>query len=99
MDLFDRPIPEIPLVFLDLETTGLSRRKGERVCEVAILRREPDGTETWLETLIQSDRPVSPGAFQANKISGEMLKNAPRFADLSGQIQEILQNAVGVAHN
>lgn len=99
MDLFERPIHEIPLVFFDLETTGLSMRKGERICEVAILRRDPDGKETWLETLVKSERPVSPGAFQANKISPEMLEGAPRFSEVAPQIQEILQGAVGVAHN
>ena len=98
MDLFERPITEIPFVFFDLETTGLSMRK-ERICEVAILRREPGGSERWLETLVHSERPVSAGAFQANKISEEMLERAPSFADVSGQIQEIIQGAVGVAHN
>jgi DNA polymerase III subunit epsilon len=99
MDLFERRITDIPLVFFDLETTGLSMRKGERVCEVAILRREPSGEEIWLDTLVKSNRPVSPGAFQANKISEEMLRDAPTFADISGKVQEILQGAVGVAHN
>ena len=99
MDLFERRIADIPLVFFDLETTGLSMRKGERVCEVAILRREPSGQEIWFDTLVKSNRPVSSGAFQANKISAEMLQDAPTFADISDKIQEILQGAVGVAHN
>jgi DNA polymerase-3 subunit epsilon len=99
MDLFERPLTEIPLVFFDLETTGLSMRKGDRVCEVALLRREPNGQETWFETLVKSNRPVSAGAFQANKISSEMLASAPSFADISDKIQEMLQGAVGIAHN
>jgi DNA polymerase-3 subunit epsilon len=99
MDLFEQPIQTIPIVFFDLETTGLSLRKGERVCEVAIVRREPDGTERWLDTLVRSERPVSAGAFQANQISAAMLQQAPTFSEVAPQINEILQGAVGVAHN
>jgi DNA polymerase III epsilon subunit family exonuclease len=87
------------LVFFDLETTGLSLRKGERVCEVAILRREPSGEERWLDTLVRSERPVSAGAFQANKISEEMLQGAPAFCDVASQVNEIMRGAVGIAHN
>jgi DNA polymerase III subunit epsilon len=103
VDLLDRPIAEIPLVFFDLETTGLSFRRGARVCEVAMLRREPalaGGDEAALyESLIDPGRPISLGAFRVNRISHSLLKGAPRFGELAPQIRQVMAGAMGVAHN
>lgn len=99
MDLLDRPLAELPLVFFDTETTGLSFRRGDRVCEIALLRREPGGDEAMYESLIEPGRPISPAAFRVNKISPQLLKGAPRFSEVAPQIKQILEGAIGVAHN
>jgi DNA polymerase-3 subunit epsilon len=92
-------IDEVPLVFLDVETTGLSPASGDRVCEVGLLRREADGKITEFAQLIDPQRPVSPGALAVNGISAEMLEGAPLFDDVRPHIDAILAGAVWVAHN
>lgn len=99
MDLLDRPLAELPLVFFDVETTGLSFRKGDRICEVAALRCEPSGKEDLCESLINPGCPVSPRAFQVHKISPQMLAPAPHFAEVVPRLKEVFRGAIGVAHN
>jgi DNA polymerase III epsilon subunit family exonuclease len=98
MELLERPLHSVPLVFFDVETTGLSSRR-DRVCEIAIVRREPDGTESLYEALIDPQRPISRGAFEVNRITPEMLRGAPRFAQIAAQIAPLFENALGIAHN
>jgi len=99
MSLLDQPLLEAPLAFFDVETTGLSSRRGDRVCEIAVLRRDPGGKEEIFETLIDPGRPLSLSAFRVNRISREMLKDAPRFPAVAREIKRLLEGAVGVAHH
>ena len=92
-------IDEVPLVFIDVETTGLSPAGGDRVCEVGLLRREGDGRIIEFTQLIDPQCPVSPGAFAVNGISREMLEGAPLFPDVRPRIDAMLADAVWVAHN
>ncbi len=92
-------LDEVPLVFLDVETTGLSPAGGDRVCEIGLLRREADGRLVECAQLIDPRRPVSPGAFAVNGITHEMLDGAPLFEDVRPQIDAMLADAVWVAHN
>lgn len=99
MELLERPLDAVPLVFFDVETTGISSRRGDRVCEVAVLRLEPDGQEQLFEALIDPGRPISRSAFEVNRITPEMLRGRPRFADVAPQLAPLFEDALGVAHN
>ncbi len=88
-----------PLVFVDVETTGLYPRRGDRVCEIALIRREPSGSTYEWSQLIDPQRPISRGAYAVNKISASLLKGAPRFNDLIPEINDVTLGAVWVAHN
>jgi DNA polymerase III epsilon subunit family exonuclease len=98
-DFMDRPLLESPLVFFDVETTGLSSRRGDRVCEIAVLRREPGGAEERFSALIDPGRSLSPGAFRVNRISREMLRAAPKFNEIAPRLRALLSGAIGVAHH
>ena len=39
----ETPIEDVPLAVVDVETTGLNPRAGDRVCEIAVLRVDPGG--------------------------------------------------------
>ena len=95
----DTPIDEAPLVFLDVETTGLSPQYGDRVCEVAALRCVGGDILDAFQHLVNPQRPVSPGAFAVHGISEELLRQAPRFEEIAEDLQEILEGAVFVGHN
>lgn len=90
---------EVPLVFVDVETTGLDPSRGDRICEVALIRREPSGSTYEWSQLIDPQRPISRGAYAVNRISASLLKGAPRFAAVIPEVNDVVSGAVWVAHN
>jgi DNA polymerase-3 subunit epsilon len=98
-DLKQTPVTDVPLVFLDVETTGLWPERGDRICEICLIRRDPDGTLTEWATLVDPQRPISSGAFAVNRITPEMLIGAPLFAEVVASVDALSVGAVWVAHN
>jgi DNA polymerase-3 subunit epsilon len=97
--MFDLPIHNVPLAFLDFETTGLFPRRGDRVCEVAVQRVVGGVVESSFETLIDPRRPLSERSFAVNRITPEQLAGAPCFASVAGALRAALDGAAIVAHN
>jgi DNA polymerase III subunit epsilon len=97
--MLDLPLSAIPLAFLDFETTGLSPRRGDRVCEMALQRVVGGTVETSYTTLINPQRPLSARSFAINQISAEQLANAPTFSSIAGSLRAALTDTVIVAHN
>ena len=73
----DKNIDEIEFTVFDTETTGLDPQSGDRVIEIAALRFKGQEKIATFSSLINSGYPVSEAAFNVNKISPEMLKDAP----------------------
>ncbi len=95
----DLPLSESTFAIFDVETTGLNPAYGHRVCEVACLRAR-DGEElASFESLVDPGRTISPGAFRVNRITAEMLADAPPFEEVAGPLLALMDNAVLVAHN
>lgn len=99
MDPLSQTIDDVPLAFLDVETTGLAPYQGDRVCEIAILRCRYGEPEDALQQLIDPQRPIGAGAFAVNGITEDMLRGAPTFAQIADQVMSILEGAVAVCHN
>src|SRR6187200_1992771 len=97
--MLELPLSSIPLAFLDFETTGLSPRRGDRVCEVALQRVVGDIVETNYTTLVNPQRPLSARSFTINQISAEQLAAAPTFSSIAGALRAALADTVIVAHN
>lgn len=93
------PIKGIPLVFVDVETTGLSPAQGDRVCEIALLRVCGEQEEDSFVTLVNPGRPISAGASAVNGITDSMVHDAPPFVRVAGAVMKILKGSVLVAHN
>lgn len=85
------------LAALDFETTGLFPDQGDRAIEVAVVRgRFGEVPRRW-NALIDPDRAVD--AVQIHGITDDMVRGAPRFADIASQLCAALDGAVLVAHN
>jgi DNA polymerase III subunit epsilon len=95
----DTPINQTPLVFLDVETTGLSPEHGDRVCEVAALRVEGDEVLDAMQQLINPQRRMGAGALAVHGITDDMLADAPPFSQIADRLQMLLADAVFVGHN
>ena len=94
-----RAVQARTIVVVDVETTGLSPAMGDRVCEVAAIRRAPGQPAQRYQSLVDPGRSISPGAFAVNGITPEMLDDAPRFAEIIEELESFLTDGVFVAHN
>ena len=94
---WDDPLSEAPLVFLDLEMTGL-RPATDRVIEICAERVRGGVVEEALTSLVRPDCGTS-GNAHVHGIEPADLESAPLFADLLDAIERILDGAVVVAHS
>lgn len=81
-----------PLCVFDLEATGVDPLN-DRIVDICVLRRAPDGTETVFSSLVNPGVPIPAEASAIHKITDEMVKNEPRFVDLVPRILEALEGA------
>ncbi len=83
---------------IDLETTGFSLKHHHRIIEVGIVRTDWRGNVLFeYGTLVNPQRDV--GATDVHGITAQDVAEAPLFADVVGDIQNALREAVVVAHN
>ena len=93
------PLQDVPFVLLDIETTGLEAHGGDRVVEIALVRRQGGVTTRRWETLVNPGRAISQDAYAVNRIEAASLVEAPMFAEVADTLLAELAGAVIVAHN
>ena len=95
--LVDRRINSVDLCVVDLETTGF--RKTDRVIEIAVRRMRLDGTVvSEYETLVNPGRSAT-DSTHVHGISDRHLVDAPVFAEVAGDLANVLNDSVLIAHN
>lgn len=94
---WDDPIDEAPLVFLDLEMTGL-RPASDRVIELCAERMRGDKCEVSLTTLVRPDDGTF-GNTHVHGIEEAHLEGAPTFRDVTSALTEVLEGGIVVAHS
>ncbi len=87
-----------PLVFLDLETTGINIT-ADRIVELAILKVQPDGSEEWLHSLINPGIPIPEKTTAIHGISNKDVANSPKFADLARKIAAFIEGCDMAGYN
>jgi DNA polymerase-3 subunit epsilon len=90
-------IKDTSIAVLDFETTGLSPGL-DRVVEVSVVRVDP-GSEPRLvfDTLVNPERRMA--ATEVHGLTDQDVTDAPRFADLAGDLVRALSGCVVAAHN
>jgi len=71
-----------PLVFLDLETTGINVAT-DRIVEIALLKIYPDGREEEKQQLINPGIPIPAESSAIHGITDEDVKDAPSFKEVA----------------
>lgn len=97
--MLDLPLSDIPLVFLDTETTGLTPRYGDRIVEIALVRFRAGAMENFYTSLVNPEREISPGAVRVHGITNDDVRDAPRFFEIARDVRRELEGTVIVAHN
>ncbi|MFH0790752.1 MAG: exonuclease domain-containing protein [Candidatus Omnitrophota bacterium] len=95
----NKNLDEIEWTIFDTETTGLEPQSGDRIVEIAAIRFKGRDQLAVFETLVNPQRPISPGAFQVNRISAEMLKSAPCFENIASEFLKFIQGSCLCSYN
>ncbi len=89
---------DAPYAVIDVETTGFSPAKGDRIVEIAVARVDARGRiEDEYATVLNPGRDVGP--VFVHGISNAEVQDAPRFEDVAGEILARMDGAIVVAHN
>ena len=92
-------IEEIEFTIFDTETTGLNPQTGDRVVELAALRVKGEKRIATFETLVNPGREISAGAFAVNKITPQMLDNAPNIERVLPKFLEFISGSYLCSYN
>ncbi len=87
--LFDSLKLERPLVFFDLETTGLDLQQ-DRIVQFAFLRINPDRTQEEWSELVNPGMPIPAEASRVHHITDDMVADKPPFEIFAPKIQAFL---------
>ena len=87
-------------IVLDTETTGLDWKNGDRIIEIGcveLLARRL--TDNRFHRYLNPERSIDSGAVEVHGITDEMLRDAPRFADIVDEFLDYVRGAELVIHN
>ena len=90
---------DIPLAFVDTETTGASAAFGHRVIEIGIVRVERGRVVAEYQQLVDPGRRISPGVTALTGISQEMVCGQPSFEQQLPAALPLLRGAMIIGHN
>ncbi|MDX6695632.1 MAG: polymerase subunit epsilon [Blastocatellia bacterium] len=97
-DMESRALHESDFVVVDLETTG-AKTPPCRITEIGAYRVSRGRIVAEFQTLVNPETPIPPFIMQLTGITNQMVKAAPRFADVIGDWLDFADDAVLVAHN
>ncbi|CAM1357912.1 DNA polymerase-3 subunit epsilon [Tenacibaculum sediminilitoris] len=81
-----------PIVFFDLETTGINIAK-DRVVEISILKVFPNGNKESKTWLVNPEIEIPKEASEIHGITNEKVVAEPTFKELAPQINELIGDA------
>ena len=83
---------DIPLAFVDVETTGASADFGHRIIEIGIVRLERGRIVGEYQQLVDPERRISPGVTALTGITQAMVKGQPTFAQQLPAVLRLLSD-------
>lgn len=86
-------------VVLDLETTGNSPKKNEKIIQVGAVLIENGEISERFASFVNPGCSISPFIEHLTGISNELVKNAPTFSQIAPMLIDMLEGASLVAHN
>ena len=87
-----------PLVFVDVETTGMHGAR-DYVTEIAAIRMENNQIVSEIRSLIKPPVSIPYRITQVTGINDGMVADAPIFKNISDDLMQVLDGAILIAHN
>lgn len=86
-------------IVVDLETTGNSVKKGDRIIQFAAVVIKDGQIVDRFSSFLNPGQPIPIFIEELTGITDEMVKDAPLFSEIAPKVVEMLQGASFVAHN
>ncbi|MDR1331524.1 MAG: ribonuclease H-like domain-containing protein [Tannerella sp.] len=80
-----------PLVFFDLETTGINVNK-DRIVEISMLKIHPDGKEDSKTRRINPEMPIPPESTRIHGLTDEDVKDCPPFKAVAKSLAALIED-------
>lgn len=93
------PLSDVRFAVVDVETTGSTPARGDRIIEIAVIEVLGGRVVNDFCTLINPGVGISPWITRLTGICDDIVVDAPRFADVSDHVRDLLTGRVFVAHN
>lgn len=87
-----------PLAFIDLETTG-TQIATDRIVEISVVKVLPGSKTNIFTRLINPEIPIPPQATEFHGITDEMVRDAPTFSQIAGELNAFLNNCDLAGYN
>jgi DNA polymerase-3 subunit epsilon len=84
---------------VDVETTGMRALYGDRITEIAVAVVHGERREVVFESLVNPERPIPRAIRAITNNTNDMVRDAPRFSELTERLLGALAGRVFVAHN
>ncbi len=78
-----------PIIFFDLETTGVNTAK-DRIVELSMVKIAPDGQKTIKTRRINPQMPIPESSTAIHGISDEDVKDCPTFAQIAKSLEQFI---------
>lgn len=95
----DKNIEEIEFTIFDTETTGLDAGSGDRIVEIAGIRFKGKDKISTFQTLVNPKRQISEAAFAVNRITQDMLKDAPGIEETMPKFLSFIRDSCLCSYN
>ncbi len=86
-------------VALDVETTGLSPKNGDRVIEIGAVAIKNQGIIAEFSSLIDVDKRIPLRVQQVHGITNEMLEGEPKPYEVLPEFHKFIAGSILIAHN
>jgi DNA polymerase-3 subunit epsilon len=87
-----------PIIFFDLETTGLTIGK-DHIVELCYIRIEPNGNERAETLRFNPGMPISKEASEVNGITDKDVKDCPTFAEKAPELAKVFEGCDLAGYN
>ena len=80
-----------PLVFLDLETTGVDTF-ADKIIEIALMKVMPDGSQHQYLKVVNPLMPIPKGSTDVHGFTDEMVKDKPPFTSIAKEVAAFMED-------
>jgi DNA polymerase III epsilon subunit len=93
------PLDNATIVVFDVETTGLSPRSGDRICEIGAVKLKGTVEFGRFQSLVHPERAIPARVTAIHHITDAMVAGAPRFRDIAADFLGFAEGSVLAAYN